>query len=124
MRDLLASFSLKALHDVEKAITELHKAHHLLKVQYESFLSYFENLRALRDQHQRAERQANRVKCFKEKQSKTSAHIQHLMDKGSATYDKIKVVSFEIQKLEEQLAALRAEQGVLLRKLHQQIEEV
>ena len=37
---------------------------------------------------------------------------------------RIKVVTFEIQKLEEQLAMLKAEQTTLLSKLHQQIKEV
>ncbi|KAB2599039.1 hypothetical protein D8674_041197 [Pyrus ussuriensis x Pyrus communis] len=50
-KDFSASFSLKALYDVKKAIIELHKADQLSKVQYESFLSYFENLRTLMDQH-------------------------------------------------------------------------
>lgn len=34
------------------------------------------------------------------------------------------MVSFDIQKLEEQLAVLKAEQATLLSKLQQQIEEV
>ncbi|KAB2597450.1 TMV resistance protein N-like [Pyrus ussuriensis x Pyrus communis] len=107
MRDFSSSFSLKALHDVEKAIIDLFKANHLSKAQYEYFLFYFKNLKALSDQYQRAERQANR-----------------LMDKGSAIKERIKVVTSEIQRLEEQLTMLRAKQRAILSKLHQQIEEI
>ncbi|KAM1758052.1 hypothetical protein ACFX11_007222 [Malus domestica] len=38
--------------------------------------------------------------------------------------DKIMVVTFEIQKLEEQLSTMKAEQITLLRKLYQKIKEV
>ncbi|KAB2628832.1 TMV resistance protein N-like [Pyrus ussuriensis x Pyrus communis] len=123
-RDFSASFSLKALHDVEKVITKLHKANQLSKVQYESFFSYFKNLRALRDQHQRVDKQANQVRCFKEKQSKTSTYIQQLVDEGLATEDRIKVATSENQKLEEQLDVMKVEQVTLLSKLHQQVEKV
>ncbi|KAM1750646.1 hypothetical protein ACFX11_008861 [Malus domestica] len=68
-RDFTASFSLKILHDAEKALTELYNAHLLSKAQYESFLGFFENLRALRDQHEKAEWASNRVKCFQESPS-------------------------------------------------------
>lgn len=47
--DFTASFSLKELQEAEKALTELCKAQQMSKVQYESFISFFENLRALRD---------------------------------------------------------------------------
>ncbi|KAB2631320.1 TMV resistance protein N-like [Pyrus ussuriensis x Pyrus communis] len=60
---------------------------------------------ALRDQHQRAKR-------------------QQLVDEGSATEERIKVMTSEMQKLEEYLAVLKAEQTILLSKLRQQIEEV
>lgn len=50
-KDFTAFFSLKVLHDVEKTLTKLYKAHLLLKAQYKSFLGLFGNLRALRDQH-------------------------------------------------------------------------
>ncbi|KAB2595725.1 TMV resistance protein N-like [Pyrus ussuriensis x Pyrus communis] len=43
-RDFTASFSLKILHDAEKALTELYKVQLLSKAQYESFLNFFENL--------------------------------------------------------------------------------
>ncbi|KAB2632540.1 TMV resistance protein N-like [Pyrus ussuriensis x Pyrus communis] len=72
----------------------------------------------------KSSRQANRVRCFKEKQSSTSTHIQQLVDKGSVTEEKIKVVTSEIQKLEKQLVVLKAEQEALLGTLKQQIEEV
>ncbi|KAB2608004.1 TMV resistance protein N-like [Pyrus ussuriensis x Pyrus communis] len=65
-----------------------------------------------------------KLRCFKEKQTRTSTHIHKLVDEGLATEDTIKVVTSEIQKLEEQLAVLKAEQTTLLSKLHQQIEEV
>ena len=64
------------------------------------------------------------MKCFKVKQSSTSTHIQQLVDEGSATEERIKVVTSEIQKIEEQLAVLKAEQITLLSKLHQQIKKV
>ncbi|KAM2237454.1 hypothetical protein ACFX1S_012801 [Malus domestica] len=48
-RDFTAFLSLKAFHDAEKALTELYKAQLMSKAQYESFLNFFENLRALRD---------------------------------------------------------------------------
>ena len=63
-RDFTSSFSLKILCDPEKALIELYKAQLLSKAQYESFLSFFENLQALRDQHHKAEWAFNRVKCF------------------------------------------------------------
>ncbi|KAM1086311.1 hypothetical protein ACFX1Q_012746 [Malus domestica] len=88
-KDFSASFSLKALHDIEKVTIELFKAGQLSKTQHDSFLSFFENLRALRDQHQRAERQANRVRCFKKKESSTSAQVEQLMDEGLLTKKKI-----------------------------------
>ncbi|KAM1034467.1 hypothetical protein ACFX2A_038735 [Malus domestica] len=55
----------------------------------------------LENQHSQAERQANRVRCFMEKQSSTSTQIHQLMDEGSAMEDRIKVVSSDIHKLEE-----------------------
>ncbi|KAM1285136.1 hypothetical protein ACFX2J_027738 [Malus domestica] len=103
---------------------ELFKVGRLSKVQRDSFLSYFENLRALKDQHQRAERQANRVKCFKEKDTSTSAQTQLLMNEGSVTKERIGIVTSEIQKLEEQLAVLKVEQTTLLGTFKHQIEEV
>ncbi|KAM1258120.1 hypothetical protein ACFX2J_037594 [Malus domestica] len=63
-KEFTASFSLKALCDLERVITEFFKNDRLSKPQYDSFLSFFENLRALREQHQRADRLANRAKCF------------------------------------------------------------
>ncbi|KAM1378045.1 hypothetical protein ACFX2F_039559 [Malus domestica] len=103
---------------------ELFKASQLSKTQHDSFLSFFENLKAIRDQHQRAERQANRVRCFQEKESSTSAQVERLMDEGLLTKEKIGVVTSEIQKLEEQLVVLKAEQATLLGTLKNQIEEV
>ncbi|KAM1094619.1 hypothetical protein FF1_009605 [Malus domestica] len=94
------------------------------KVQYESFLSFFENIKALRDQHQRAERQSNRVECYKEKYIRTSTSLQKLVDEGLAIEDRIMVVLAEIEKLNEQLSALKAEQITLLSKLYQKFEEV
>ncbi|KAM1421468.1 hypothetical protein ACFX2I_003724 [Malus domestica] len=92
---------LKALCDLEKVTNELFKAGQLSKTQHDSFLSFFENLRALRDQHKRAERQANRVRCFQEKESSTSAQVERLMYDGSLTKERIGVVTSEIRKLEE-----------------------
>ncbi|KAB2608814.1 TMV resistance protein N-like [Pyrus ussuriensis x Pyrus communis] len=106
-----------ALISTTTSLPELFKEFWQLKIKLRSS-------KALRDQHQRAKRQANRVKCFKVKQSSTLANIQQLVDEGSATKEMIKVVTFEIQKLKEQLAALKAEQTTLLSKLHQQTEEV
>ncbi|XP_050142197.1 uncharacterized protein LOC126618149 [Malus sylvestris] len=66
-KDFTALFSLKALCDLEKVTTESFKTGRLSKPQHDSFLSFFENLRALREQYQRADRQANRARCFMEK---------------------------------------------------------
>ncbi|KAM2774406.1 hypothetical protein COP1_019302 [Malus domestica] len=74
-RDFTAFFSLKAHQEAKKALSELYKAQQMSKVQYESFLSFFENLKALRDQHLLAERQANRVKFYKKKHSITSTSL-------------------------------------------------
>ncbi|KAM1207841.1 hypothetical protein ACFX2J_013571 [Malus domestica] len=123
-RDFSAFFSLKALQDAEIALTKLYQAQQMTKVQYESFVSFFENLRALRDQHVKAERQANMVRCYKEKHIRTSITLQQLVDEGSSMEDRIIVVVAEIQKLEEQLLALKAEQMTLSSKLYKKLEEV
>ncbi|KAM1160148.1 hypothetical protein ACFX19_033798 [Malus domestica] len=123
-KDFSASFSLKALYDLEKVTSELFKVGQLSKTQHDSFISFFENLRAIRDQHKRAERQANRVRCFQEKESSTSAQVERLMNDGSLTKERIGVVTSEIQKLEEQLVVLKAEQANLLDTLENQTEEV
>ncbi|XP_050146329.1 uncharacterized protein LOC126621788 isoform X2 [Malus sylvestris] len=123
-KDFSASFSLKALHDLKKVTSEFFKADQLSKTQHDSFFSFFENLRVLRDQYKRAERQANRVRCFQEKELSTSAQVDKLMNDGSLTKERIGVVTAEIQKLEEQLVVLKAEQATLLDTLENQIEEV
>lgn len=46
------------------------------------------------------------------------------MEEGSTVEDGIMVVVTEIQKLEEQLSTLKAEQMTFLRKLYQKIEEM
>ncbi|KAB2617162.1 hypothetical protein D8674_013031 [Pyrus ussuriensis x Pyrus communis] len=74
---LVREFDLKALQDVEKALTDL----------YQSFISFFKNLKVLRDQHLKAKRQANRVKCYKEKHIKTSTTLQQQVEKGLAMKD-------------------------------------
>ncbi|KAM2011899.1 hypothetical protein ACFX1T_023816 [Malus domestica] len=84
-KDFSVSFSLKALYDLEKVTSELFKVGQLSKTQHDSFLSFFENLRVIRDQHKRAERQANHVRCFQEKESSTSAQVDKLMNDGSLT---------------------------------------
>lgn len=117
-------FSLKALQDIKNALIALYQAQQMTKVQYESFISFFGNLKALRDQHLKAERQANRVRCYKEKHSQTSTNLQQLVVKGSAIEDLIMVVVVEIQKLEKQLSALKAEHLTLSSKLHKKIKEV
>lgn len=48
-RDFTAFFSLKAIQGVERALMDLYKAYEMSKVKYESFISFLENLRALRD---------------------------------------------------------------------------
>ncbi|KAM2960050.1 hypothetical protein FF1_029793 [Malus domestica] len=121
-KDFTASFSLKALCDFEKIITESFKAGRLSKPQHDSFLSFFENLRAIREQYQRADRQANRAKCFMEKESSTSAQVDRLMEESLQTKERVRVVTSKIQKLEEQLVALKAEQATLLDTLENQIE--
>lgn len=87
------------------------------KVQYESFI-FFQNLRALRDQHFWAERQANRVKCYKEKHSRTSSSLQQLVENDSAMEDHIMTVATEIQKLKEQRSTLKVEQMTFSSKLY------
>ncbi|KAM1980108.1 hypothetical protein FF1_037425 [Malus domestica] len=121
-KDFSASFSLKHLHDLEKVTSELFKAGQLSKTQHDSFFSFFENLRALRDQYKRVERQANHVRCFQENESSTSAQVDKLMNDGSLTKERIVVVTAEIQKLEEQLVVLKVEQATLLDTLENQIE--
>lgn len=79
-KDFTAFFSLNVLYDAEKALTELYKAQSLSKAQYEFFLNFFENLRALRDQHQKAEWVSNRVKCYQEKRVKSSVTLQQLVE--------------------------------------------
>ncbi|TQE14359.1 hypothetical protein C1H46_000278 [Malus baccata] len=123
-KEFTASFSLKVLCDLEKVITEFFKTGRLSKPQHDSFLSFFENLRALREQYQRADRQANRAKCFMEKESNSSTQVNRLMEESMQTKERVKVVSSEIQKLEEQLIALKAEQATLLDTLEHQIEGV
>ncbi|KAM1525096.1 hypothetical protein ACFX10_009604 [Malus domestica] len=95
-----ASFSLKVFYDAKKALTEIYKARLLSKAQYESFFSFFENLRALRDQHQREEWASNRIKCFHVKYIQTSATLQQLVNEGSTMEERIAVVNVEIQRLE------------------------
>ncbi|KAB2631169.1 hypothetical protein D8674_008688 [Pyrus ussuriensis x Pyrus communis] len=109
--DFTSSFSLKTLNDLEKA-------------QYKSFLSFFENLRALRDQHQKAERVSNRVKCFQEKHVKSTAALQQLVEEGSVMEERIAVVDSEIQRLEEQLSSLKAEKVTFTNHLSQKVEEM
>ncbi|XP_070674746.1 uncharacterized protein [Malus domestica] len=123
-KEFTASFSLKALCDLEKVITEFFKTGRLSKPQHDSFLSFFENLRALREQYQRADRQANRAKCFMEKESNSSTQVNRLMGESMQTKERVKVISSEIQQLEEQLVALKEEQATLLYTLEHQIEGV
>ncbi|XP_050141119.1 uncharacterized protein LOC126617104 [Malus sylvestris] len=123
-KEFTASFSLKALCDLERVITEFLKNDRLSKPQYDSFLSFFENLRAFREQHQRADRLANRAKCFIERESSSSTQVSRLMEESMQTKERIEVVSSEIQKLERQLMILKAEQTTLLDNLEQQIEGV
>ena len=77
------------------------KAQLLSKAQYESFMCFFENLWALRDQHHKAERASNRVKCFQEKHVKNTATLRQLVEEGSVMEERIAVVDSEIQNLEE-----------------------
>ncbi|KAM2863305.1 hypothetical protein FF1_022097 [Malus domestica] len=95
----------------------------MTKVQYESFFSFFENLKALRDQHLRAKRQANWVRCYKDKHARTSTNLQQLVEERSGIEDMIVVVAREIQKLEEQFSALKAKQMTFSNKLYKKIEE-
>lgn len=73
----------------------------MMKVQYESFQCTFENLKALKGWHLKVEKQANKVRCYKEKHAKTSTTLQQLVEKGSAMEDWIIVIAAEIQNLEE-----------------------
>lgn len=123
-RDFTASLSLKIVHDVEKVLTELYKAQLLTKAQYKSFLNFFENLRALWEQHQKAEQTSNRVKCFQEKHTKTSTTLQQLVEEWSVMEGRIAVVDFKIQRLEEQLTSLKAEKMILTNHLCKKVEEM
>lgn len=123
-KDFIATFSLKVLHDVEKALVELHQAQLLSQTQYKSFLGFFENLRALRDQYQKAERVANRVKCYQDKHVKSMAALHHLVGKGSGMKERIAVVDAEIQLLEEQLFSLKAEKVALTDRISKKVEEM
>ena len=102
-KDFTASFNLKALFDAEKAVTDLHQAQFLSKAQYQSFLNFFENLQALREQYQKAERSSNRLRCFQEKHAKSTATLQQLVAEGTVMEERISVVDSEIQRLDEQL---------------------
>ncbi|KAB2625706.1 hypothetical protein D8674_017366 [Pyrus ussuriensis x Pyrus communis] len=100
IRTKLRSSSLKTLQDVERALTDLYQTQQMTKVQYVSFISFFENLKTLRDQHLKVERQANRVGCYKKNHTRTSTTLHQLVEEGSAMEDRIMVVAAEIQKLE------------------------
>ncbi|KAB2602835.1 TMV resistance protein N-like [Pyrus ussuriensis x Pyrus communis] len=71
------------------------------KAQYESFFNFFENLRALRDQHHKAKWASNKVKCFQEKHVKNTATLRQLVEERSVLEERITVVDSEIQCLEE-----------------------
>lgn len=79
-RDFMVSFSLKILYDANKTLIELYRAQLLSKAQYESFMSFFKNLWALRDQHYKAERASNRVKCFQEKHVRNTTTLRQLVE--------------------------------------------
>ncbi|KAM1169230.1 hypothetical protein ACFX19_031578 [Malus domestica] len=55
---------------------------------------------------------------------KALCDLEKLMEESMQTKERVKVVSSEIQKLEEQLIALKAEQATLLDTLEHQIEGV
>ena len=95
-KDFTAAFILNILYDTKKALTELYKAQLLSKAQYESFMSFFENFWALRDQHHKAERASNRVKCFHEKYVKNTATFRQLVEEGSMMEVRIAVGDSEI----------------------------
>ncbi|KAM2616307.1 hypothetical protein TB2_030724 [Malus domestica] len=78
----------------------------------------------LKDLHQLAEWASNKVKCYKEKHTRTSATLQQLEEEGSAMEDMIVVVESEIQKLEEQVSTLKAEKITLASQLYKKIKEV
>ncbi|KAB2626278.1 hypothetical protein D8674_017938 [Pyrus ussuriensis x Pyrus communis] len=69
-------------------------------------------LRTLRDQYLKAKRQ----------HSKTSTSLQQLVEEGSAMEDRIMVVDAEIQKLEEQLSALKNIEEV--KRVNLEVEDV
>ncbi|KAB2600539.1 hypothetical protein D8674_040515 [Pyrus ussuriensis x Pyrus communis] len=106
-RDFTASFNLKVLHDAKMALTELYKAQSLSKAQYEYFLNFFENMRALKDQYQKAEWASNRVKCYQEKH------------KGLAMEDKIAVVDAKKMNLANHLCKKIEE----VEKMNQEVED-
>ncbi|KAM1179717.1 hypothetical protein ACFX2J_018711 [Malus domestica] len=95
-RDFTTSFSFKILYEAKKALIEIYKAQLLSNDQYESFMSLFKNLQALRDQHHKVERASNRVKCFQEKHVKNTATLRQLVEEGSMMDERIAVVDYEI----------------------------
>ncbi|KAB2625602.1 hypothetical protein D8674_017262 [Pyrus ussuriensis x Pyrus communis] len=88
IRTKLRSSSLKTLQDAERALTDLYQTQQMTKEQYVSFISFFENLKTLRDQH------------LKKNHSRTSTTLHQLVEEGSTMKDRIMVVAAEIQKLE------------------------
>ncbi|KAM0975931.1 hypothetical protein EV1_018672 [Malus domestica] len=123
-RDFTTSFSFKILHEAKKALIEIYKAQLLSNDQYESFLSFFKNLQALRDQHHKAEWVSNRVKCFQEKHVKNTATLRQLVEEGSMMDERIAVVDYEIQRLKEPLSLLKAERVTLTNNFSQKVEEM
>lgn len=61
---------------------------------------------------------------YKEKHTKTSTTLQQLVEEGLAMEDQIMVVVAKIQKLEEQLSTLKAEQITFSSKLYKKIKEL
>ncbi|KAM2690967.1 hypothetical protein EV1_044067 [Malus domestica] len=59
-----------------------------------------------------------------EKESSTSTQVDRLMEESLQTKERVRVVTSKIQKLEEQLVALKAEQATLLDTIENQIEGV
>ncbi|KAB2599559.1 hypothetical protein D8674_009830 [Pyrus ussuriensis x Pyrus communis] len=74
--------------------------------------------------HHKAEWASNRVKCFQEKQVKSTAVLRQLVEEGSVMEEKIAVVDSEIQRLEEQLCSLKAEKVTLTNHFSQKVEEI
>ncbi|KAB2597126.1 hypothetical protein D8674_000046 [Pyrus ussuriensis x Pyrus communis] len=83
---------------------------------HKSFLRLFENLQALKDQHHKAERASNRVKCFQEKYlSSLRAEKVTLTNHLSQKVEELEKISQEVEDSKDQLVNNNMHLGELSR---------